>query len=202
MWPRYGPNGPFLGYRTVPMTDPFWNPLTRLGILWGMIQLPPFRVIPPPEVRTYGGLVVNMPTWLQIEAAAWRPYFTAVDHYMGWYSQLGLFPGDLHFEIVGTGGGTRSCAPAESAARGGAIPAAPDDLPRYYELGQLAGECTWVPQEPGQVTIRARITYDVLLTISGYSEWLSPYVWYSDPLTLSVGELRIRNVTPPGGIGQ
>ncbi len=153
-------------------------------------------------MRSYGGLVVNMPTWLQIEAAAWRPYFTAVDHYRGWYSQLGLFPRDLHFEIVGTGGGTRSCAPAESEARGGAIPAAPDDLPRYYELGQLAGECTWVPQEPGPVTIRARITYDVLLTISGYSEWLSPYVWYSDPLTLSVGELRIRNVTPAGGIGQ
>ena len=32
------------------MTDPFWNPLVRLGILWGMVQLPPFRVIAPPEV--------------------------------------------------------------------------------------------------------------------------------------------------------
>ena len=57
-----------------------------------MVQLPPFRVIAPPEVATYGGLVVNMPTWLQIQAAAWRPYFTDVDEYMGWYSQLGLFP--------------------------------------------------------------------------------------------------------------
>ena len=77
-------NGEFgRDYIDVPMTDPFWNPLTRLGILWGMIQLPPFKVIPPPEVATYGGLVVNMPTWLQIEASAWRPYFTDVDHYMG-----------------------------------------------------------------------------------------------------------------------
>ena len=86
------------------MTDPFWNPLVRLGVLWGMVQLPPFRVIAPPEVATYGGLVVNMPTWLQIEAAAWRPYFTAVDQYMGWYSQLGLFPAELEFEVVGPGG--------------------------------------------------------------------------------------------------
>jgi hypothetical protein len=190
-----------LNYVDVPMTDPFWNPLVRLGILWGMVQLPPFRVISPPEVATYGGLVVNMPTWLQVEAEAWQPHFTAVDQYMGWYSQLGLFPAELEFEVVGPGGKTVSCAPAESAAREGAIPGFPDDLPRYYELGQLDRDCTWVPQEKGSVTIRARITYDVLLTISGFSEWLSPYVWYSDPLTLSVGELRFRNVTPEGGIG-
>jgi hypothetical protein len=197
----YGPDGPLLRYTDVPLTDPFWNPLQRLGVLWGMVELPPFRVIPPPEVTTYGGLVVNMPTWLQIEESAWRPYFTAVDHYMGWYSQLGLFPAELEFEVVGPGGATIGCAPEESAARHGAIPGTPDDLPRYYELGQLGEACTWVPQERGSVTIRGRITYRVLLTISGYSEWLSPYVWYSDPLTLSVGELRFRNVTPEGGIG-
>ncbi len=194
-----------LRYSEVSMLDPFWNPLTRLGVLWGMVQLPPFRVIAPPEVATYGGLVVNMPTWLQIDAAAWRPYFTAVDQYMGWYSQLGLFPRSLAFDVVGPGGGTIPCAPAESTARSDAIPAAPDDLPRYYELGQLGQDCTWVPQTRGTVTVRARITYDVLLTISGYSEWLSPYVWWSDPLTLAVDELHVRNVTPqevaaaPGG---
>ena len=120
---------------------------------------------------------------------------------MGWYSQLGLFPAELDFEVVGPGGETVPCAPAESAVKANAIPGTPDDLPRYYELGQLERDCTWVPQERGSVTIRARITYDVLLTISGFSEWLSPYVWYSDPLTLSVGELRFRNVTPEGGIG-
>ena len=69
------------------------------------------------------------------------------------------------------------------------------------ELGQLGRDCTWVPQSKGSVTIRARVTYNVLLTISGFSEWLSPYVWYSDPLTMTVGELRVRNVTPDGGIG-
>ena len=51
------------------------------------------------------------------------------------------------------------------------------------------------------MTVRARISYNVLLTISGFSEWLSPYVWYSDPLTMTVGELRSVNVTPEGGIG-
>ena len=166
-----------------------------------MVQLPPFRVIAPPEVHTYGGLVVNMPTWLQIESAAWRPYFTAVDEYMGWQSQLGVFPNSLQFEVVGEGGGTVPCAPAESTEEAGAIPGFPDDLPRYYELGQLGRDCTWVPHDKGSVTVRARISYDVLLTISGYSEWLSPYVWYSDPLTMTVGELRSVNVTPEGGIG-
>lgn len=197
----YGPDGPLVGYREVAMTDPFWNPLVRLGVLWGMVQLPTFQVIAPPEVNTWGGLVVNMPTWLQIQADAWRPYFTAVDEYMGWQSQLGLFPAELEFEVVGAGGQSVPCAPASSEARNGAIPGWPDDLPRYYELGQLGRDCTWVPQSKGSVTIRARITYNVLLTISGFSEWLSPYVWYSDPLTLSVGELRVRNVTPDGGIG-
>jgi hypothetical protein len=190
-----------LRYVDVPMTDPFWNPLVRLGILWGMVQLPPFRVIAPPEVRTYGGLVVNMPTFFQIESAAWRPYFTAVDEYMGWRSQLGLFPNSLQFEVVGEGGATVPCAPAESTEQAGAIPGFPDDLPRYRVEGQLGRDCTWVPHNKGSVTVRARISYDVLLTISGYSEWLSPYVWYSDPLTMTVGELRSVNVTPEGGIG-
>ena len=190
-----------LRYVDVPMVDSFWNPLVRLGNLWGEVQLPSFRVIAPPEVRTYGGLVVNMPTWLQIEAAAWQPYFTSVDEYMGWQSQLGLFPSSLRYEVVGDGGGTVPCAPAESGVTAGAIPGFPDDLPRYYELGQLGRDCTWVPQARGSVTVRARVSYDVLLTISGFSEWLSPYVWYSDPLTLTVGELRSVNVTPEGGIG-
>ena len=100
------------------MTDPFWNPLVRLGILWGMVQLPPFRVIARRRC-TYGGLVVNMPTFLQIESSAWRPYFTAVDEYMGWQSQLGLFPNSLQFEVVGEGGGTVPCAPAESTEAAG-----------------------------------------------------------------------------------
>ena len=108
-----------------------------------------------------------MPTWLQIESAAWRPYFTAVDEYMGWQSQLGLFPDSLQFEVVGEGGGTVPCAPAESTATAGAIPGFPDDLPRYHELGQLGRDCTWVPQPKGSVTVRARISYNVLLTISG-----------------------------------
>ena len=190
-----------LRYVEVPMADPFWNPLVRLGILWGMVQLPPFRVIAPPEVHTYGGLVVNMPTFFQIESSAWRPYFTAVDEYMGWQSQLGLFPNSLQFEVVGEGGGTVPCAPAESTEAAGAIPGFPDDLPRYHVEGQLGRDCTWVPHAKGSVTVRARISYDVLLTISGYSEWLSPYVWYSDPLTMTVGELRSVNVTPEGGIG-
>lgn len=190
-----------LRFVDVPMADPFWNPLVRLGDLWGMVQLPPFRVITPLAVDTFGGLVVNMPTWLQIESSAWRPYFTAVDQYMGWQSQLGLFPNSLRFEVVGEDGGTVPCAPAQSTESAGAIPGKPDDLPRYYTLGQLGRDCTWVPQAKGSVTVRARISYNVLLTISGFSEWLSPYVWYSDPLTMTVGELHSVNVTPEGGIG-
>ena len=113
-WGAWGPEGPLLGTVEVSVVDPFWNPLTRLDVLWGMIELEPFSVIAPPEVAAFGGLVVNMPTWLQIEASAWRPYFTAVDHYMGWYSQLGLFPSELAFEVVGAGGETVPCAPQNS----------------------------------------------------------------------------------------
>src|SRR4051812_50144251 len=97
------------------MVDPFWNPLVRLGDLWGMVQLPPFRVITPLAVHTFGGLVVNMPTWLQIESSAWRPYFTAVVEDMGGAWPLGGFPHSLEFWGGGGGAGAGAGSPAEAA---------------------------------------------------------------------------------------
>ena len=75
----------------------------------------------------------------------------------------------------------------------GRDPWLPDDLPRYHVVASSAGIARGCPTP--RVGDRVRISYDVLLTISGYSEWLSPYVWYSDPLTMTVGELRSVNVT-------
>ena len=139
--PSGGDDGGVLRYVEVPLADPFWNPLVRLGVLWGSVQLPSFRVVEPPEVNTWGGLVVNMPAWFRIEASAWLPYFTAVDEYMGWQSQLGLFPNTLQFEVVGDDGATTvPCAPGDStewAAGVWVIPPFPDDLPPYYELGSV-----------------------------------------------------------------
>jgi hypothetical protein len=54
----------------------------------------------------------------------------------------------------------------------------------------------WVPPEPGELTIRARVTYRVVFTVSGYADVLAPYVWSSQPLAVRVDELRVVNTRP------
>ena len=39
----------------------------------------------------------------------------------------------------------------------------------------------------------ARITYDVVFTVSGFADVLAPYVWSSSPLTVRVDELSVVN---------
>ena len=53
--------------------------------------------------------------------------------------------------------------------------------------------CVWIPPEPGELTVTARITYDVVFTVSGFADVLAPYVWSSSPLTVRVDELSVVN---------
>lgn len=53
--------------------------------------------------------------------------------------------------------------------------------------------CVWIPPEPGELTVTARITYDVVFTVSGFADVLAPYVWSSNPLTVRVDELSVVN---------
>ena len=65
-----------------------------------------------------------------------------------------------------------------------------------FEPGQLDEPCVWIPPEPGDVTIRARITYRVRYVVSGFVEEQPAYEWESDPLTVRVDELRAVNTRP------
>ena len=59
--------------------------------------------------------------------------------------------------------------------------------------GQYEAPCVWIPPEPGELTVTARITYSVVFTVSGFADVLAPYVWSSNPLTVRVDELSVVN---------
>ncbi len=75
----------------------------------------------------------------------------------------------------------------------GAIPRRSSDVPDFAEPGQYDAPCVWIPPEPGELTVTARITYDVVFTVSGFADVLAPYVWSSSPLTVRVDELSVVN---------
>ena len=75
----------------------------------------------------------------------------------------------------------------------GAIPRRSSDVPDFAEPGQYDAPCVWIPPEPGELTVTARITYDVVFTVSGFADALAPYVWSSNPLTVRVDELSVVN---------
>lgn len=189
-----------LDYIDVYVRDPFWDPWSRLDELFNSVQIDAFAVGSVPDDEPYGGWVIWMPTWLQISTDAWQPYISAVDVYRGWRSRLILFPAQLEF-LVATDAGTRpiTCKPEDGVPDAAWTPARPGDLIDFWDLGPLDEECVWVPDALGEVTIRARITYDVVFDVSGYTTRLDPYEWMSDPLTMTVGELRAVNVNEATG---
>jgi hypothetical protein len=71
-------------------------------------------------------------------------------------------------------------------------------VPDFAEPGQYSGPCVWIGPAPGTATIEARITYQVVFSVSGFADVLDPYTWESAPVSLRVDELRSVNIEPPG----
>ena len=190
-----------LGPTVVPPRDPFWDPHTRIDQLWTGLQLDRPVVATVPDSGLFGGLPVNMPSSLQIGVTPWRTYVSKPDFFRGWTSRLVLTPQSLAFDVAfdpddGPASTTVvSCldGSAEHPASG-AMPRRASGVPDFAEPGQFEAPCVWIPPRPGQVTIRARVTYRVVFAVSGFTEVLVPYVWSSDPLTVRVDELRVVNV--------
>jgi hypothetical protein len=189
-----------LGSTLVSIRDPFWDPYARIDLLWTGLQLDRPVALTVPDSGLFGGLPVNMPTTLQIAATPWKTYVSPASTYRGWTSRLVLSPDALVFDLSfdpDDGPATSITIPClEGAADqpdAGAIPRRSSDVPDFAEPGQYDAPCVWIPPEPGQLTVTARITYRVVFTVSGFADVLAPYVWSSNPLVVRVDELSVVN---------
>ena len=192
-----------LGSTLVSVRDPFWGVFAGVARVWAGVQLdrPSLSTIPSSDV--FGGLPVNMPTSLQIGADHWVVYASPPVDFRGWSARLVLTPAALDF-VVGfepdDGSGVTLTVPCFGGfvEPDGSqnIPARDDSIPDFAEPGQLDEPCVWIPPEPGDATIRARIIYRVRYVVSGFVEEQPPYEWESDPLTVRVDELRAVNTRP------
>jgi len=196
----------FLVYRSVPVSDPLIDPHTQLNELYSRLQLIRPVVHRNPIVDQWGGLVVRYPVWLGIDPAAWATQITRppID-WRGWVIDLVAEPSELEFQVDFTPNPDKPSAPfrgivpcvaaGESpVADDVALPAMPE-LPEQAEPG-VNGPCTWTPPGPGTATIQARITFDVTMRANGFTEDRPDYVWTSEPVTYTVGELTSVNLDP------
>ena len=184
----------------VSIRDVFWDPYARIGTLWTGLQLDRPVALTVPDSGLFGGLPVNMPATLQIDAPPWRTYVSAPSTYRGWTSRLVLSPDSLVFDLSFDPDDGPATSITVDCLEGsadqpdaGAIPRRSSDVPDFAEPGQYDAPCVWIPPEPGELTVTARITYDVVFTVSGFADVLAPYVWSSSPLTVRVDELRVVN---------
>jgi hypothetical protein len=191
---------PMVGTTLVSIRDPFWDPYSRIETLWTGLQLDRPIALTVPDSELFGGLPVNMPATLQIDATPWRTYVSAPSTYRGWTSRLVLSPKLLEFALSfdpddGTPVSlTVDCLDGSTDQPDvSAIPARPNDVPDFAEPGQYEAPCVWIPPEPGELTVTAHITYQVVFTVSGFADVLAPYVWSSNPLAVRVDELSVVN---------
>jgi hypothetical protein len=188
----------YLGTTDVSIRDPFFQVEEAAQRLRARIQLDPLIINTMPDESTWGGLVVNAPTHLSINSTPWKIY-SDTEPGRGVTLTQTVSPRSLEFQIVFTpkgGDGSDAtviqldCLNTRSldAARLGQIPAVPHDFPEFA-VEDPALPCTWLPTEKGTVTIRAMVVYDVIIHVGGYSEPQAPFVWISQPVNITVGEL-------------
>jgi hypothetical protein len=189
-----------LGSVQVSVRDPFWGVFAGVSRVWAGVQLgrPVVGTVPGSDV--FGGLPVNMPASLQVGAGAWAAYASPAVDFRGWSARLLLTPASLEFDVVfdpDDGSLSSVVVPCvvgfEDLPDSGMVPRRGSDVPDFAEPGQFSAPCVWIPPEPGEVTIRARLTYEVRYVVSGFVEVLAPYSWSSDPVTVRVDELRVVN---------
>lgn len=188
----------------VPITDPVFGVRAQRTRLRNDLQLIRPVVFENPVVDTVGGLVTRYPTWLAIRPDAWRTQRGEPVVHRGATLLLIARPRELSFDLRFVPDperpspaftGTVTCVP-EVAPTGdaAALPALPV-LPEQTEPG-VNGPCTWTPPGPGEVTITARITYEVTFWVSGFTEPDADYTWTSRPVTYDTGDLIAVNTTP------
>lgn len=192
-----------LGSTLVSVRDPFWGVFSGVARVWAGVQLNRPRLSTVPSSDLFGGLPVNMPASLHIDAPAWAVYASPPVDFRGWSARLVLTPASLDY-VVGfepdVGAPVTETVPCVEGFAdlpdSGPVPPRDASLPDFAEPRQLDVPCVWIPPSPGEVTMRARVTYRVRYVVSGFVEDQPPYVWESDPLTVRVDELRAVNTRP------
>lgn len=194
----------FRGLIEVRAKDPLLDPTKRIDDLRNKLQLIRPTVFENPVVDEFGGLVTRYPSWLAIHPDAWVTQRSNLERYRGATLALIAVPKELEFVVSFTPNpdkpstpyaGIVACVPAVAAVGDGmALPAFPA-LPDQSDPG-VNGPCMWTPPGPGQVTVTARIVYDLTFWVSGWTEPLKEYVWTSEPTTFLTGELRAVNTRP------
>ena len=186
----------------VSVNDSLLDPRPFAADLYNGLQMERPVIYRNPVVDKWGGLVTRYPAWLAIRPSAWRLQKSNADVHLGWTLLLLTEPQSLEFEVNFVPNhdkpstpfsGVVSCVtdPAAATADTVAFPAMPA-LPDQSEPG-VNGACMWTPPGPGKVTIQARITYAVTFWANGYTEPLADYVWTSEPVTFTTGELAAVN---------
>lgn len=189
----------------VSVTDSFFWQRPLLDQLRSDLSLTRPQVVQPASVGQWGGVPVRNPTWLSIDGAAWRTQTSPVQLRHGVELAIVAVPSSLVFNLVYTPAGdgvgvapaqswTVPCASGFRNAPSGQFPPVPSDLVDWSEQFGVIGDCLWVPPGRGEVSITARITFDVYDWVSGHTAAQAPYVWDSPAVTYRLGELRAVNV--------
>jgi hypothetical protein len=195
-----------VGFLQIPASDPMVDPHTQLTPLYNGLQLVRPVLYHDPVLDRWGGLVVRLPAWLAVQPAAWTSIQSNVAYYRGWTLYLLAQPAALEFLVDFTPNpdkptpafhGIVGCVGADQPipdADGTAFPALPL-LPEQTEPG-VNGPCEWTPPGPGMVTIQARVGYHVTFWANGFTEAQPDYIWTSQPVTMTTGELTAVNLDP------
>ena len=169
------------------------------------ISFPTLAVTTLPDPTLWGGVVVNNPTLLGIEAASWQP-FTATGVFRAWSTELTAVPTGLSFAVSDPTGADPTvmvgCRTAyEPAATSGRFPPEPAgfrDAPFDSPTNPLPTRpCTFTPRHKHPVTITATVTYTVWFDYGPYRLAQADFVRTATITTPTV-ELADVNIIPGG----
>jgi hypothetical protein len=188
--------------------DPFWNVGPRAGSLLAGLRLPRPVADMVPRVSTFGGLPINMPASLQIDALPWHTQVSESDVFMGWTSRLVLTPVSLDFIVTFTprnGTATSVTVPCLSGGERqpgvGLIPERGSTVPDFSEPDKFSAPCVWIPPAVGDLQVQAHVVYSVLHVVDSpggqtFRENQADYEMFSGLYDIRVDQLRAVNIKP------
>ena len=179
----------------VAITDPALDPTPEIDRIAAQLLLP----IPAPQftslpdLKNWGGLVVNNPALFGVTPASWQPH-TTTGTWLGFPFQIVAIPQLLEFHVNNTPVPcVRGFVGADpNGPRFPAEPAGFRDTPLDPPDKPLSPrQCVWTPREPGSVNVTATVTYSITATIAGGA---IPRPDFIRTITNNIDIVELRNV--------